>query len=304
MTVQLSPFVSFVVQFLSNQKSQFKNQKCRRGYTVAMLVAIQGERGSFSHQAAEALAPGAKVLPCSRSVEVFDALDSGQATCAVIPVENTLAGYVGEHLDLLLERDVFIQQEYRLRIEHNLIVARGVKLRDLRQVFSHPVALDQCRRFFRKHPRIAPTAFYDTAGSVKHVARNKLEDSGAIASRRAAREYGGEILLQGLEDEKQNFTRFFLIQKQKKELVNADKCSIVFSLRNISGALFKALSVFALRDLDLSKIESRPVRGKPWEYMFYVDVLRGEDEAMRKALDHLGEIAGFVKVLGLYPRAK
>lgn len=269
-----------------------------------MLVAIQGERGSFSHQAAEALAPRAKVLPCSRSVEVFDALDSGQATCAVIPVENTLAGYVGEHLDLLLERDVFIQQEYRLRIEHNLIVAPGVKLRDLRQVFSHPVALDQCRRFFRKHPRIAPTAFYDTAGSVKHVAGNKLKDSGAIASRRAAREYDGEILLQGLEDEKQNFTRFFLIQKQKKELVNADKCSIVFSLRNISGALFKALSVFALRDLDLSKIESRPVRGKPWEYMFYVDVLRGEDEAMRKALDHLGEIAGFVKVLGLYPRAK
>jgi prephenate dehydratase len=269
-----------------------------------MRVAIQGERGSFSHQAAIRLAPKAKVLPCSRSVEVFDALDSGAAAYAVIPVENTLAGYVGEHLDLLLEREVFIQSEYRLRIEHNLIVVPGVKLEDLRQVLSHPVALDQCRKFFRKHPGITPVAFYDTAGSASHVVRNQLKDSGAIAGEQALKEYGGHILLTGLEDEKQNFTRFFLLQKRKKILANADKSSIVFSLKNVSGALFKALSVFALRDLDLSKIESRPVRGKPWEYMFYVDILKGEDPAMEKALDHLAEIAGFVKVLGVYPRAK
>jgi prephenate dehydratase len=147
-------------------------------------------------------------------------------------------------------------------------------------------------------------AFYDTAGSVKHVVGNKLKDSGAIASRQAAREYGGRILMTGLEDEKQNFTRFFLLQKRKKVLAGADKSSIVFSLKNVSGALFKALSVFALRDLDLSKIESRPVRGRPWEYIFYIDVLRGEDTAMCRALDHLAEIAGFVKVLGVYPRAK
>lgn len=269
-----------------------------------MKVAIQGERGSFSHQAAIQLAPRAQVLPCSRSIEVFDAVDSGHAGCAVIPVENTLAGYVGEHLDLLLERDVFVQREYRLRIEHNLIVAPGVKLKDLRQVLSHPVALDQCRKFFRKHSSIAPLAFYDTAGSVKHVVGNKLRDSGAIAAHHAAEEHGGRILMSGLEDEKQNFTRFFLIRKQRKVLANADKSSIVFSLKNVPGALFKALSVFTLRDLDLSKIESRPVRGKPWEYMFYVDILRGEDHAMRKALDHLAEIAGFVKVLGVYPRDK
>lgn len=271
---------------------------------TTMKVAIQGERGSFSHQAAAALAPKSKVLPCSRSVDVFDAVDSGRAACAVIPVENTLAGYVGEHLDLLLERDVFVQREHRLRIQHSLIAAPGVKLGDLCQVFSHPVALDQCRRFFRRHRKIVPVVFYDTAGSVKHVVGNKLRDSGAIASHAAAREYGGTMLLSGLEDDKQNFTRFFLIQKRKKVLANADKSSIVFSLKNVSGALFKALSVFALRDVDLSKIESRPVRGKPWEYMFYVDVLRGEDEAMRKALAHLAEVAGFVKVLGSYPRAK
>lgn len=269
-----------------------------------MKVAIQGEPGAFSHQAASELTPKANILPCSRSIEVFDALGSGHATHAVIPVENTLAGYVGEHLDLLFERDVFIQAEHRLRIEHNLIVFPGVKLRDLHEVLSHPVALDQCRRFFRKHRGISPVAFYDTAGSVKHVVGNKLKNSGAIAGRLAAKEYGGQILMSGLEDEKQNFTRFFLIQRRKKMLAHADKSSIVFSLKNVPGALFRALSVFALRDLDLSKIESRPVRGKPWEYMFYVDILSGENPAMRKALDHLAEIAGFVKVLGVYPKAK
>jgi prephenate dehydratase len=269
-----------------------------------MKVAIQGERGAFSHQAAIKLVPKARIVPCGRSVEVFEALDSGQADCAVIPVENTLAGPVGEHLDLLLERDVFIRKEFRLRIEHNLIVSPGTKLSRLRQVLSHPVALDQCRNFFRKHRQISPVAFYDTAGSVKHLMSNGLQDAGAIASRQAASEYKAEILLRGLEDEKENFTRFFLVHKKKKVAVGSDKTSLVFSLKNIAGALFKALSVFALRDLDLSKIESRPVHRRPWEYVFFVDILRGEDEAMQKALQHLAEIAGFVKVLGVYPRAE
>jgi prephenate dehydratase len=269
-----------------------------------MKVAIQGERGAFSHQAAIELVPKGRLIPCGRSVEVFEALDSGRADCAVIPVENTLAGPVGEHLDLLLEREVFIHQEFRLRIEHNLIVAQGTKLGELRQVLSHPVALDQCRNFFRKHRQISPVAFYDTAGSVKHVVKSRLCDSGAIASRQAASEYKAEILLEGLEDEKENFTRFFLIHKKRKVAAGADKTSLVFSLKNMAGALFKALSVFALRDLDLSKIESRPVHRRPWEYVFFVDILRGQDDAMRKALEHLAEIAGFVKVLGVYPRAR
>ena len=274
-------------------------------YTVSfMKVAIQGERGAFSHQAAIRLAPGAEVLPCSRSIDVFDALDSGSAACAVVPVENTLAGSVGEHLDLLMERQVFVRGELRLRIEHNLIVFPGVKLKDVRQVLSHPVALDQCRRFLRKHIKMIPAAFYDTAGSVKHLMKNQVKDAGAIASRQAAQEYGGRILLSGLEDNKQNFTRFFLVEKTREIVAKADKTSVVFSLKNVAGALFKALSVFALRDLDLGKIESRPVRGRPWEYMFYVDVLSGQTEAMGKALDHLAEIAGFVKVLGIYPGAK
>ena len=269
-----------------------------------MRVAIQGERGAFSHQAALELVRGAEVLACATSFQVFEALDSRRAAAAVIPVENTLAGPVGEHLDLLLERDVFIHAELRLRIEHNLIAAPGTKMKDIKKVLSHPVALDQCRNFFRRHRGMAATAFYDTAGSVKHIMAEGLGETAAIASRRAAKEYGARILQSGLEDEKQNFTRFFLIDKKKKAGRRADKTSLVFSLKNVSGALFKALSVFALRDLDLSKIESRPVRGKPWEYRFYVDVLRGDDQPMRLALNHLEEIAGFVKVLGVYPRAR
>jgi prephenate dehydratase len=268
-----------------------------------MKVAIQGERGAFSHQAALHLVRGAQVLACATSIQVFDALESRRAAVAVIPVENTLAGPVGEHLDLLLERDVFIHAEMRLRIEHNLIAMPGVKLKDIRQVLSHPVALDQCRNFFRRHKGVAAVPFYDTAGSVKHIMAQGLLDAAAIASSQAAREYRARVLRSGLEDNKQNFTRFFLIDKRKKISSKANKTSLVFSLKNVSGALFKALSVFALRELDLSKIESRPVRGRPWEYCFYVDVLRGNDSAMRLALKHLEEIAGFVKVLGVYPRA-
>jgi prephenate dehydratase len=269
-----------------------------------MKVAIQGERGAFSHQAALQLVRGADVLACATSVQVFDALESRAAATAVIPVENTLAGPVGEHLDLLLERDVFIHAEMRLRIAHNLIAAPGVKLKDIRQVLSHPVALDQCRNFFRKHREVAAVPFYDTAGSVKHIMAQGLRDTGGIASSQAAKEYGGRVLMSGLEDNKQNFTRFFLIDKKKKVVPEANKTSVAFSLKNVSGALFKALSVFALRDLDLSKIESRPVRGKPWEYRFYVDVMCGQQPAMKLALTHLEEIAGFVKVLGVYPSAK
>jgi prephenate dehydratase len=268
-----------------------------------MKVAIQGERGAFSHQAAVELVRGAEVVACATSTQVFDALDARQAGAAVIPVENTLAGPVGEHLDLLLERETFIHAEMRLRIEHNLIVAPGSRLKDIRRVLSHPVALDQCRNFFRRHRGITAVPFYDTAGSVKHVMAERLRDTAAIASSSAAKEYGAKILESGMEDDKQNFTRFFLINKSKKIGRGADKTSLVFSLKNASGSLFKALSVFALRDLDLSKIESRPVKGRPWEYRFYIDVLSGDDQPMRLALKHLEEIAGFVKVLGVYPRA-
>ena len=273
--------------------------------------------------------PRCTVVPCARSAEVFDRVEGGSVSAAVIPIENTLAGTVAEHADLLVTRSVFIQGEYLLRIVHNVISAPGVKLGALRQVLSHPVALDQCRDFFQHHPEIEAVPFYDTAGSVKHVIANKLKDAAGIAGRQAAREYSGKILQASIEDDKRNFTRFFLIRKvsgaasrrrttgasetraekgaanalQRLIPTGANKTSIAFKVRNVPGALFKSLSVFALRDISLSKIESRPMRGRPWEYVFYVDFLRGDDEPARNALRHLGEVAEFIKVLGVYPAA-
>jgi prephenate dehydratase len=288
-----------------------------------MKVAIQGELGSFSHEAAEQMLKRSTVVPCARSAEVFDRVANGSAPAAVIPIENSLAGTVAEHADLLVTHEVFIQAEFLLRIVHNVIAPPGVKLSAVRKVLSHPVALDQCRDFFRHHPRIEPVPFYDTAGSVKHVVANRLPDAAGIASRHAAREYGGKILQAGIEDDKRNFTRFFLIRKlvgkagtprgkgsatsapgyQRLIPRGANKTSIAYKLKNQPGALFKSLSVFALRDISLSKIESRPLRGRPWEYVFYVDFLRGDDEPARNALRHLREVAEFVKVLGIYRAA-
>jgi prephenate dehydratase len=269
-----------------------------------MKIAIQGELGSFSHEAAEAMAPRARVVPCARSLDVFDRVKRGAVDGAVIPIENSLAGSVAEHFDLLLSRDVHIVGELRLRIVHNLIALPGTKLTGVRRVFSHPVALDQCRNLFAKNPRLQAEPFYDTAGSVKHVMAEGLTDAAAIASRRAAKVYGGKILKAGIEDDKKNFTRFFLIRRGKPRAArNANKTSLAFSLRNIPGALFKALSVFALRDISLSKIESRPMRGRPWEYVFFVDLLRGDDQELRNALRHLGEVAELVKALGIYREA-
>jgi prephenate dehydratase len=283
-----------------------------------MKVAIQGERGSFSHEAAERMVLRCTVVPCARSAEVFDRVANGSVSAAVIPIENTLAGTVAEHADLLVARDVFIQAEFLLRIVHNVIAGQGVNMRSLKRVLSHPVALDQCREFFRRNPKIESVPFYDTAGSVKHVIEDQLKDAAGIAGRQAAREYSGKILQASIEDDKRNFTRFFLIRKlvatggsakkgsrDYRRLIprGANKTSIAFKVRNVPGALFKSLSVFALRDISLSKIESRPMRGRPWEYVFYVDFLRGDDEPAQNALRHLGEVAEFVKVLGVYPAA-
>jgi prephenate dehydratase len=263
--------------------------------TAGTKIAIQGELGSFSHEAAEKMLPRCTVVPCVRSAEVFDRVEAGSVAAAVIPIENTL----------------FIQAEHLLRIVHNVIAAPGIKMAALRRVLSHPVALDQCRDFFRSHPQIEAVPFYDTAGSVKHVIADKLKDSAGIAGKQAAREYSGKILQAGIEDDKNNFTRFFLIRrfssrggkKNHRRLIprGANKTSIAFKVKNVPGALFKSLSVFALRDISLSKIESRPMRGRPWEYVFYVDFLRGDDEPAQNALRHLGEVADFVKVLGIYP---
>jgi prephenate dehydratase len=265
-----------------------------------MKIAIQGELGSFSQEAAESMLPQAKIVPCARSLEVFDRIKNNSVDGAVIPIENSLAGSVAEHLDLLLSRKVHIVREFRLRIVHNLVALPGTKLSAVRRVFSHPVALDQCRDLFSDH-KFEAVPFYDTAGSVKHIIAEKLGDAAGIASRRAAEVYGGKILKAGIEDDKKNFTRFFLIKRGEAQTnQRADKTSIAFIVKDTPGSLFKALSVFALRDISLIKIESRPIRGRPWEYAMFADLLRGDDETTRNALRHLSEVTEMLKVLGIY----
>src|SRR3989475_4883953 len=193
-----------------------------------MKIAIQGEAGSFSQEAARSMETGCTIVLCARSAEVFDRVGRGSVDAAVIPIENSLAGSVTEHFDLLLARKVFIQREFRLRIVHNLIAVPGVKRRDLRRAYSHPVALEQCRDFFRQNSKIEPIPFYDTAGRVEHVIENRLRDAAGIAGRQAAKGYKGRSLAAGIEDDKRNFTRFFLVRKKRYGLPCGNKTSIAF----------------------------------------------------------------------------
>lgn len=268
-------------------------------------VAFQGERGAFSYSAATKFF-GNKIrdLPCSTFRDVFEALKSGKANFAVVPIENTLHGSVHENYDNLLEYAFPICGETNVRIAHNLIAMPGVRLQDIRRAYSHPVALNQCRNFFLKHNNIKPLSAYDTAGSVKMLRETNETGAGAVASEAAAKIYGGRILKRNIEDDRQNFTRFFLLTKQIKQLRSGTgpwKTSVAFSTENAPGALFRAMACFALRDLNLSKIESRPLRGKPWEYLFYVDLIgREKDTRVQNALNNLRETTQFVRVLGSY----
>jgi len=275
-------------------------------------AAFQGERGAFSEEAARMLlGPGVAVLPCVRFEELFLALKEGRAGAAIVPIENTLAGSVHENYDHLLNFDFPIVAETNVRIVHNLIAPKGVSFSKVKRVFSHPVALNQCLDFFTRNPQIERVPFYDTAGSVKMIVEEQLTDAAGIASAVAAEIYGARILRKSIEDDRQNFTRFFLLRTPeyaRRHPVPAGahphwKTSLVFSTRNTPGSLFRALSAFALRDINLAKIESRPLRGKPWEYLFYVDVLgRVDTPVARNALRHLEESADFVRVLGCYPK--
>ena len=260
-----------------------------------MRIAFQGELGAFSQQAIRQLA-GARAMPiaCQRFEEAFAALKEGKVDAAALPIENTLAGSVHENYDLLLKYDFEITAETNVRIVHHLIAPPGVKFGAIRRVYSHPVALNQCRDFFARHRKVESVSFYDTAGSVKMVMAERPEGVAAIASELAAKIYGGAILKREIEDDRRNFTRFFLLEPRgakPRGRGGSWKTSLVFSTRNVAGSLFRALSALALRDLNLTKIESRPRRGKPWEYMFYVDLLgHREETSVRNSLGHLGEL--------------
>jgi len=276
-----------------------------------MIVAFQGERGAFSEEAARQLCGSRiEVLPCARFEEVFQVLTAGKADAAVVPIENTLHGSIHENYDHLLRFDLPIVAETSVRIVHNLIARPGVTISRIQRVYSHPVALAQCLDFFTRNPRLERVPFYDTAGSVKMIAEEKMNDAAAIASTVAAENYSCRILRKSIEDDRRNFTRFFLLRPRKHVKKDGKvrapgpfKTSVVFATRNSPGMLFRSLSAFALRDLNLTKIESRPLRGKPWEYLFYLDFLgHVDDPAVQKALGHLQELADLLRVLGSYPK--
>ncbi len=273
-------------------------------------VAFQGEPGAFSQEAVHQLfGKNTPILACNNFESVFLALESEKVDAAVLPIENTLAGSVHENYDHLLRFDVRITAETNVRIVHNLIAAPGVRFADLRRVYSHPVALNQCLKFFARYPRIEKVPFYDTAGSVKMILAEGLKDAAGIASAVAASIYKAEILKRSIEDDRRNFTRFFEVRRtgaRPRPASNGNwKTSVVFTTRNSPGALFRSLSAFALRDVNLNKIESRPLRGRPWEYLFYLDLSgREQDKKGANARNHLRESADFIRVLGSYPAAR
>jgi prephenate dehydratase len=268
-----------------------------------MKVAFQGEPGAYSEQALFAYFGTVETLPCESFDDVFAAVTEGQVESGLIAIENSLAGSIHHNYDLLLHNQLQIVGEYFLRVRHCLIAAPGVKKSEIKRVISHPQALGQTLGYVRAMPGVKSEAVFDTAGSVKMLKESGDRSTAAIASRRAAELYGMSILEEGIEDDPENYTRFLAISSAPVSPAADAKTSIVFTLKNQPGGLFKALSVFALRDIDLTKIESRPLIGQPWEYLFYIDFAGStDDKHVKKALDHLGEYALMLRVLGCYAR--
>jgi prephenate dehydratase len=287
-------------------------------------VAIQGELGSNSHMAAlrlfRARADAQCVLvPCASAIDLFawlaepppeSASRGSHPRCAVLPIENSLHGAVFEHYDLLFESVVQVIAETQLHIRHNVIAAPGVRLADIRQVRSHPVALSQCRRWLRAHPHIEVMPFYDTAGSVKRLMVEGLRDVAGIAPELAADEYGAQVIVPQIEDHAENYTRFLLLAPRGSAAgtawfaQDADKLSVAFTLEHKPGTLMDALEVFRAAGVNLTKIESRPVPGQPWEYVFFVDVRFETAAQIDGALARLRERCVRLQMLGRYKAAE
>jgi prephenate dehydratase len=271
---------------------------------VSRTVAIQGERGSFSHAAVlELLGTDWTPQPHATFDSAFEAVAGGAAERALIPFENSLAGSIHENYDRLSARSLHIIGEAQLRIRQCLIARPGCTLAGIRRVASHPVALAQCRKFFADRPHLEAIATYDTAGSVMDLLRDGPATQAAIGPALAASLYGGQILMGGIEDDPENYTRFLLLSKEPGAVPGASKTSLVFTLQNVPGALHRALGAFASRGADLAKIESRPLRGRPWEYAFYLDVLGDPGGVVAAAIEELRGYAHELRVLGSYPAA-
>lgn len=277
--------------------------------SAAYDAAYQGTRGSNSEDACiDLLSASARLLPRTTFEDVFNAVMSGEARYGVVPVENTLAGSIHRCYDLLFEHDVKIIGETVRHILFALIAPPGVKFEDVRKALSHPVALAQCEGFFRRHPQMQPLPVWDTAGAVEIVMRENAGDAAAVATRRAGSVYGGEILAERIQDHLENYTRFLLIAPSAaaapppKEGAEY-KTTIVFSVGNAPGALYQSLRPFAERRIDLAKIESRPLRGSPFEYLFYLDLIgQADSPPVSDALEELKRQSHSLRVLGTYPR--
>jgi prephenate dehydratase len=269
-------------------------------------VAFQGERGAFSEQAAvELLGEQIVLIPRSSFEAAFVAIQDGLADYVLAPIENSLAGSVHRSFDLLVESRLSIIGEVIIPIVHHLIGLPGASLNQIVTVYSHPVALAQCEQFFAAHPRLKRAVGEDTAGSVREVVHSGDPTRAAIAGKRAAEIYGGAILEEHLEDNRENYTRFLLLSSQPVPLSDADKISLVFELDHRPGALHRALDPFARRGINLMKIESRPMHGSPWQYRFYLDLqLSAGVEGAQSALAELEGLVNGLRVLGSYASAK
>jgi prephenate dehydratase len=266
-----------------------------------MRIAYQGEPGAFSEAAARRIVPDAELAARKTFEEVFASVESEAAGYGIVPIENSIGGSIHRNYDLLVANQLPIVAEVELPVVHHLLALPGASMERLRRVYSHPQALAQCERFLSTLTGVEIVATYDTAGSAKLVADERLEDAAAIASARAGEIFGLTPLASSIQDFADNITRFLVIGRRPFKDSVPDKTSIVFSLPNEPGALFKALSVFALRGIDLTKLESRPIQGRPWEYLFYVDLAAAHDELpCTRALAHLGEFASTVRTLGSY----
>lgn len=267
-------------------------------------VAFQGESGAYSEEAIiQHFGEDVKTLPCHAFEHIFDAVEAGQADYGFLPVENSTAGSINKSYDLLLEHDLKVHAEVLLRVRHCLLAVPG-KSAAIREVRSHPQALAQCEGYLNRNGLVA-VPWYDTAGSAKDLAAEPAEGVGAIASELAAKHYGLEVAQAGIEDSQQNFTRFFVLGKGDAEVSVPCKTSLVFAVPNTAGSLFNALGEFAARNINLTRLESRPRRNRPWQYVFYVDFDgHWQDPKAGEALVHLLSRVVFVKLLGSYPAAK
>lgn len=263
-----------------------------------MRIAYQGEPGAYSEAAALLYSPHTETLPCKTFDDVFDAVLHKRATHGIVPMENSIGGTIHRNYDLLVDHEIPITGEVELDVVHCLQALPGTRLEDVKIVYSHPQALAQCERYL-KGLGVTVEAVYDTAGGAKLVAEQRLTGAAALASRRAAEVFGLEVIQEAVQDYEFNITRFFVIGGTPSP--DANKTTIVFALPSTPGSLWRAMSAFALRDINLSKLESRPIRGRPWEYLFYVDIeARREDLNCGRALTQLGEFAKWVRILGTY----